>query len=115
MSETRTGTEQKVNSVILRLHVAATWFELPFCRSIYALPVSLPAAFHPVHTGMLLAQHVKNEPRRGDRFALVDTSSHWSHEAAADREKGSAVLIRLTNELHFGLSRLDLGNGIRAH
>jgi hypothetical protein len=37
MSKTRTGTQQKVNSVILRLHVAATSFELPFCASIYAL------------------------------------------------------------------------------
>ena len=29
--------QSKVNSVIVRLHVAATWFELPFCPLVYVL------------------------------------------------------------------------------
>ena len=29
--------QSKVNSVIVRLHVATTWFELPFCPLVYVL------------------------------------------------------------------------------
>ena len=31
--------QSKVNSVIVRLHVATTWFELPFCPSLYLLAI----------------------------------------------------------------------------